>query len=371
MKDFIKTNNISKHIILNKQYQRNNISSIELGSPSDQNLYYKQIKNYKNSLDSKSIVNKSKIAIKNKKIINILNFTDSLTKTPEKDEKKYHKYIKCNFSADQNKIINNHKLSVYIENASKKKKLSNVYKLPIIFNNDFNTLRLNTINKQISSTKREENKKQNIKQISSIDITENKKIYEIQNKINKDLNKGLDINIINFNNIYIKKELKPYKILNRISDSANHKKEVNNQKTNLQHYMKDKFYVDTEVKMNKKLKDIVFNHDHSLKNKIIEMNKIGDFWGGIVDYCNPVFSIRRFEYLKKKLNKKKIKKINNEDWMKEVQDSSRKKKQIKSEIKTMRLFTINSYLDNKHQKRLEINKDFLEKYNNSLQYYMC
>ena len=36
----------------------------------------------------------------------------------------------------------------------------------------------------------------------------------------------------------------------------------------------------------------------------------------------------------------------------------------------MRLFTINSYLDYKRQKKMETRKEFFEKYNNSLKYYM-
>ena len=43
---------------------------------------------------------------------------------------------------------------------------------------------------------------------------------------------------------------------------------------------------------------------------------------------------------------------------------------IKYDIKPSRLFTINSVLDYKHQKNLEIKKEFIEKYNDSLEYYM-
>ena len=121
--------------------------------------------------------------------------------------------------------------------------------------------------------------------------------------------------------------------------------------------------------MNKKLKDTVFNHDHSLKDKIIEMNKIGEFWGGIVDYCNPVFSIKRFGYLKKRLNKNKIhKKTQSNEVL--LGSLSGSKNNIKNEIKRMRLFTINSYFDYRHKKKLETKKEFFEKNNDSLQYYM-
>ena len=133
--------------------------------------------------------------------------------------------------------------------------------------------------------------------------------------------------------------------------------------------MKDRFYIDTENKMNKKLKDKVFRHDHSLRDKIIEMNQIGEFWGGIIDYCNPVFSIKRFGYLKKKLNQNKNER-NNSEGTKKFELLSEKQKDNKNNLRSMRLFTINSYLEYKHQKKLETKKEFYEKYNDSSKYYI-
>ena len=233
-------------------------------------------------------------------------------------------------------------------------------KYPLILNKEFNTLKLNNNDKLIKfDSKREVDARLNSQQIPSIDI---------YNKINKDSTKYVNINVIDYNKIYVKKELKPIKIFNKKSISGSYKKVNNYERTKLQNYMKDRFYIDTEIKMNKKLKNTVINHDHSLKDKIIEMNQIGDFWGGVVDYCNPVFYIQKFQYLKKKLNKNKIKK--KEEWTKIIQSLSRNKKNMKNENKTMRLFTINSYADYKHKKQLEIKKDFLEKYNDSFQYYI-
>ena len=355
LKDISRTNNLSKYNFLNKRYTRNNISSIEL-SPRNEYFNIEFIEKYKNSIESKNSLNNN---------INFLNNKNALNKTQEKEEKNYYKYIKDNYSAEQNRIRNKPENVKQLNKEAKRINLSNVYKLPLILNKEFNTLKLYSSKNQIKlDTKREEIVKQNLNKISSIDNNDK--------KINKNLlNKNVNINIIDYNKIYVKKKLKPIKIFNKISDSGSCQKVNNYKKTKLQNYMKDRFYTDTEIRMNKKLKDIVFNHDHSLKDKIIEMNKIGDFWGGVVDYCNPVFSVERFHCLKKKLNKNKIKK--EDEWIGKLQNSnsSRSKKNIKSEIKTMRLFTINSYADYKHKKQLELKKDFIEKNNDSLQYYMC
>ena len=371
IKDFVKTNDFSKHIQINRNIIRNNISSIEL-SPREKELELKMIQRYKKSLDSKNIINKLRLTNNNQfKLININNNT--LNKTPEKDEKNKIKYIKSNYSADQDKLINNNKLQKNVDNTSKKINLSNIYRLPIILKNEFKTVKLNSIKKPKKiDTKREEIIKDDIKPNSPNDLIQNKKIYEIKNTINKDLNKNININIIDFNQIYVKKELKPIKIYKHITDNlSKSERQKNYQKMKLHNYMKDRFYADTELKMNKKLKNTVFNHDQSLKDKIIEMNQIEDFWGGIVDYCNPYFAIKKFQYLTKRLNKnRKSYKNNIENLINKENYSSWSKKISKSEVKSMRLFTINSYLDYKYKKKLEEKKEFLEKNNDSLQYYM-
>ena len=372
IKDFVKTENFSNHLSLNKNIIRNNISSNELNSPREKDLELKMIQRYKKSLDSKNIINK--LRLNRNKQLKLINTNYTLNKTPEKEGKNKNKYIKNNYSADQNKLINNNKLAKNLDNSSKKINLSNLYRLPIIFRNEFMTVKLNSIKKPKKlDIKREEIIKNYIKPISPNDLIQNKRLYEIQNTINKDLNKNININIIDYNQILIKKELKPVKIYNHLTESPENKKQKlkNYQKMKLQNYMKDRFYADTELKMNKKLKNIVFNHDQSLKDKIIEMNQIGDFWGGVVDYCNPYFAIKKFQYLTKRLKKnRKNYKKNIENLINKENYSSGSKKIAKSEVKTMRLFTINSYLDYKYKKKLEEKKEFLEKNNDSLQYYV-
>ena len=375
LKDFINNNNYSAHFFINKKITKNNISSIELTTERHINLFTNTTEKNRISNNTKKLINKSNITLKNNKQLSIPNIS-SLNRTPEKDEKIYIRYIKDNYSAQQNKKINIPEISKHIDNSSKKINISNIYKLPIILKNDYKTLKLNTIKKetinksQKTDSNREEPTKNYIKQMPSINISKREKIYEMKNRMNKDLNKNVNINIIDYNKICVKKELKPIKIITNKNSSSPPKKNENYQLTKLQNYMKDRFYMDTEAKMSKKLKDTVFNHDRSLKDKIIEMNKIGEFWGGIVDYCNPVFSIKRFGYLKKKLDKNKKDRNNNSEGTNSSVNISGSKKSNKNEIKYMRLFTINSYLDYKRQKKMETRKEFFEKYNNSLKYYM-
>jgi hypothetical protein len=360
LKEYAKTNNLSKHMLLKKNYPRNYITSIDLISSENELMELQLIQKYKNSIENKNFTKESNKSLHKLGETNFLDVKNALNKTPEKNEKIYG-FITNNYSDEQNKIKDNQIITNYFDKKTNRANIHDVSRFPLILNKEFNTLKLNNENKYDS--KKEQGINHKSKQISS---------NNINNRISKDLIKNVNISIIDYNKIYLKKESKPIKIYHKKSSSGGYNRvnKVNNyEKMKLQNYMKDRFYIDTEIKMNKKLKDIAFNHDHSLKDKIIEMKKIGGFWGGVVDYCNPVLSIKRFQYLKTKLNKNKIKK--EDEWINKIQNISRNNKNCKNEIKTMRLFTINSYADYKHKKQLEAKKDFLEKYNDSLQYYMC
>ena len=71
----------------------------------------------------------------------------------------------------------------------------------------------------------------------------------------------------------------------------------------LENYMRDKFYEDIEKKMIIKLNSKNFCHDKSIKERIIKMNKIGLFWGTVFEYCNPILSVKKFKFIKKKFHK--------------------------------------------------------------------
>ena len=382
-KRFIKTNNIPKHI-LNKKFPIN-ISSNEL-IPERNNLIIKILES-QNSFNYNSKINKSKENFKKEKLIpNIC----ALTKTPEK-QNKYNEITKNNFSAEPKRMIYLNKTSDNNEDNSKRIYLSKLYRLPILLRNENNnSVKFNTINKiKINKTKTIETLRENstkysnnkIKQIPSLDASTIKKSIEYKTQLTNDKNtKNINIHFINYNKIsLIKKNLGPIKITERINDSGYKGKENKIGFSDLENCLKDKFYVDTEARLKKKINDQDFNIDHSLKDKIIEMNKIGDFWGGILDYCNPIFTIKRYKYItdelrkKKAMNNKKENNINNDYGnVNELVKNSNKSelKKIARQIKSPNLYTFNSLSSSKHRNKLKIKKEFLEKYNDFQQYYL-
>lgn len=311
-----------------------------------------------------------------------------LTNNSEK-QNKYNEISKNNFSAEAKRVIHLNKTSNNDEDKSKEIYLSKLYRLPILLKNNNNSMQFNTINKmKINKSKIEEVLRENstnnfnhkIKQISPLDSSAIKKSYEMRTRISDDKNKDKNINIhfINYNKIsLIKKDLGLIKLTGRKNDSDNKSKENNNGFSDLENLLKDKFYVDTEARMRKKINDRDFNIDHSLKDKIIEMNKIGDFWGVILNYCNPLFTIKRYKYITDELRKKKVKKNLNNDNDNETVNEFKKRNNNKSEIKkngrqikSPNLYTLNSLSSSKHNNKLRIKKEFLEKYNDFSHYYL-
>jgi len=382
VKRFIKTNNIPKNI-LNKKYPIN-ISSNEL-IPERNNLIVKALES-QDSFNYNSKSNKSKENFKKEKLI---PNTYTLTNTPEK-KNKYYEISKNNFSAEPKRVIYLNKTSNNNEDNSNNIYLSNLYRLPVLLRNqNKNSVKFNTINRiKINKTKTDETFKENstknynhkVKQIPPLDTSSLKKSIEYKTKMTNDKNKkNINIHFINYNKIsLIKKDLGPIKITERINDSGNKRKENKIGFSDLENCLKDKFYVDTEARLRKKINDQDFTIDHSLKDKIIEMNKIGDFWGGILNYCNPLFTIKKYKYITDELRKKKAmnKKNNNyndyeigNELMKKNNDISEIKKNAR-QIKSPNLYTLNSLSSSKHRNKLKIKQEFLEKYNNFQQYYL-
>ena len=224
----------------------------------------------------------------------------------------------------------------------------------------------NQINNNNNSSKGKKTLNPNLYSFTNEKIKETKEMKDrVSSRGLAEINNNLNINIIDYNKIFVKKNLKPVniKFKSRISSPFVLKRPENEYKERVKNYMKDRFYCDTETKMAKKLKYTIFNHDHSLKDKIIKMRKVNGFWGGLADYCIPIFSIKKFEYIKQALRRKK------KDF-KITKKSEENEKIIKYDIKPSRLFTINSFVDYKHQKNLENKREFFEKYNDSLEYYM-
>ena len=358
--------NASNPLFKNKKLPKIKITN-EIPTQTNENKKY--IKR-KSKTDANILPNDYKILLKNNNTkIDSTEDNSNTNMTPKRDKKEN----KMTLKKVENKLSKNEVLKTP-KIFSKKISLSEIYKLPAILNKDYKTIKLNLSNKQ--PINRLINNKIYISQgktlspnINSSSNEKNSESKEMKEKMplvitgmNNNFN-NFNINIIDYNKICVKKNSRPLNIVNRNNNFSNFSVEPRNTEENLLQYMKDRYYIDTEAKMSKKLKGTVFNHDNSLKEKIIKMKKISGFWGGLADYCIPIFSIRKFQYIKERLKQRKSE-------SKKEKNLEENEMKIKYDIKPSRLFTINSVLDYKHQKNLEIKKEFIEKYNDSLEYYM-
>ena len=363
-------NNKSRQVKINKQFPKIALSNDIL---SYTNKDTKPIK-FRSQTDPDIVINKSKITSTNNihniiKIDSITNTTDTLKLNHIPSKKNEHE-LKNSIKKDKKKFEQKLLLkSPKIDDNSIS--LSNVYKLPTILKNDYNTIRSNLLSKKPKVNRLSNNNiyipqgktlNPNINILSSNKSQDLKDMKErLSSRGLTGINNDVNINIIDYNKICVKRKLNPVNI-NRISSLFNSKFLEDDSKERVERYMKDRFYSDTETKMVKKLKYTVFNHDNSLKDKIIKMKKISGFWGGLADYCIPIFSLRKFEYIKEKLKKQRLKG--------KSENISEDENKMKYDVKPSKLFTINSFLNYKHQKNLEIKKEFIEKYNDSMEYYM-
>ena len=365
-----KNNNKSRQVKINKQFPKIALSNDIL---SYTNKDTKPIK-FRSQTDPDIVINKSKLTSTNNihniiKIDSITNTTDTLKLNHIPSKKNEHE-LKNSIKKDKKKFEQKLLLkSPKIDDNSIS--LSNVYKLPTILKNDYNTIRSNLLSKKPKVNRLSNNNiyiprgktlNPNINILSSNKSQDLKDMKErLSSRGLTGINNDVNINIIDYNKICVKRKLNPVNI-NRKSSLFNSKFLEDDSKERVERYMKDRFYSDTETKMVKKLKYTVFNHDNSLKDKIIKMKKISGFWGGLADYCIPIFSLRKFEYIKEKLKKQRLKG--------KSENISEDENKIKYDVKPSKLFTINSFLNYKHQKNLEIKKEFIEKYNDSMEYYM-
>ena len=363
-------NNKSRQVKINKQFPKIALSNDIL---SYTNKDTKPIK-FRSQTDPDIVINKYKLTSKNNihniiKIDSITNTTDTLKLNHIPSKKNEHE-LKNSIKKDKKKFEQKLLLkSPKIDDNSIS--LSNVYKLPTILKNDYNTIRSNLLSKKPKVNRLSNNNiyipqgktlNPNINILSSNKSQDLKDMKErLSSRGLTGINNDVNINIIDYNKICVKRKINPVNI-NRISSLFNPKFLEDDSKERVERYMKDRFYSDTETKMVKKLKYTVFNHDNSLKDKIIKMKKISGFWGGLADYCIPIFSLRKFEYIKEKLKKQRLKG--------KSENISEDENKIKYDVKPSKLFTINSFLNYKHQKNLEIKKEFIEKYNDSMEYYM-
>ena len=152
-----------------------------------------------------------------------------------------------------------------------------------------------------------------------------KKAFSNRNKKNKIRNDIYHINknfrFITSNDVEEKKkndQINNYqkKALNNIhtlSVNSYQKRKKPDQFANLPNFMKDRFYSDIEYRLNYQFKNKPFYYDPSIKNKIIQLKQIKDFWGGMSDYTNPILCTKRFRYLSKLIEDRKLLRENKDE----------------------------------------------------------
>ena len=182
----------------------------------------------------------------------------------------------------RNKTLNNKK---NIFNTSSQRTITNnsIYPNYIKLNSLFNLPNLSKKNNQNNSLK-------TISSTSYIRFIKEKDKIKTKNSL---LNKQR-ISLIKFNNIMKNK-----------SKQIKNKEEIGDIKlSDINNYMKFKYYEDVNEKFERKLKDDLFI-DKGVKNKLISMQKVGVFWKNVLEYCCPILYSDKFKYLKKSFSEDK------------------------------------------------------------------
>ena len=210
--------------------------------------------------------------------------------------------------------------------------LSLLYKLPDYKRktNNFFTKNSFSINRSNNSSKIND-----IQNISNIFLT----------KINDEKNNNNTILLSNYNLDSDRSINKLNNTFNNSSLNTNSKRSKSKKEndSNLEYFMKDKFYCDIKEKLNKEYRLKNFMHDYSVKDKLIELNQVKEFWGGVFDYVNPILITKKFHYKTKIIeDKKELREIKakfgiiNEDETRKFYNLSEKKNRV---LKMPKLYT--------------------------------
>lgn len=240
-----------------------------------------------------------------------------------------------------------------------------------IYNNNYsNNLRANSVNNDtilLSSLYNLPDYKQKtinyfLKKKNSMIINKKNKINDIENtstlfhsKTNMDKKNTIFLTNDNFNS-----EINNSKCnSNNYNSTLKTNKYMLNNKTenfsNLTQFMKNKFYCDTEEKLNKKYHERNFIHDFSVKDKIIELHQIKEFWGGIFNYTNPIILTKRFQYITKLIEDRK--KINEMKKIINNYNGESIKYRNFSEKNNLKMPKLYSVSDINHKRRMEMKKE--------------
>ena len=255
----------------------------------------------------------------------------------------------------------NHTYSNILKNKNHSLLLSSLFRIP---NKKRKTLNFITRTANDTSTNHRKIKLNDIQNISSI-------IYP---KMNEEKNNTLLINNSNYDSqiSILKNSSKLNNLtLNNISNN-NFKKE--DKYTNLEYFLKNKFYADVQEKFDKQFHGKKFTHDNSVRDKIIKLHQLTDFWGGVFDFAIPIITTKKYQCdIKLIEDRKKFYEMNKKylfnEAIKNYYSLSKKKKY---ERKIPKLFTTNNLIKKRKKeiKEEKLNEMKKNKTEDKLKYFI-
>ena len=174
--------------------------------------------------------------------------------------------------------------------------LSSLYNLPDYKRKTINYF-LRPKNKSLSKARNNTiilNGTQNISSICPKKEEKTTSVFSMNNNINVESDMSNYINNNNINKIILTND-------NISRNTTNNYRYMpkKDKYENLEFFLKNRFYADIEDRLNKHFIGRKFTHDNSVKNKIIELNQVSEFWGGVFDYSNPIICSTKYKYFGK------------------------------------------------------------------------
>ena len=235
------------------------------------------------------------------KIMKNNNYINYLKNIKEFNSK--NKYYSLNYSKSNNSLISSNnkdkspiKINISDKNSSIHKEERHKNSQYIKLNSLFNLPPIDNINRY-NSFKSINNSNSN----NEVDEDDNQIKYNQLRKKSKIRNYHKKIRLNLFNN----EQLSKIKMRNRTE-----KKLEDSKFDNLSNFMKFKYYEDVNEKMERKLREDYFI-DRGVKDKIIDMGKIGIFWKNVLDYCSPLLYAEKYKIMQKYEKKDEENTLNN------------------------------------------------------------
>ena len=235
------------------------------------------------------------------KIMKNNNYINYLKNIKEFNSK--NKYYSLNYSKSNNSLISSNnkdkspiKINISDKNSSIHKEERHKNSQYIKLNSLFNLPPIGNINRY-NSFKSVNNSNSN----NEVDEDDNQIKYNQLRKKSKIRNYHKKIRLNLFNN----EQLSKIKMRNRTE-----KKLEDSKFDNLLNFMKFKYYKNINEKMERKLRDDYFI-DRGVKDKIIDMGKIGIFWKNVLDYCSPLLYAEKYKNMQKYEKKDEENTLNN------------------------------------------------------------